>query len=303
MSSTISRFNPLRVMVRNPVALKELRGRMRGSRAFVVMTIYLGLVIFFMALAYATQIADHSVMTSNLNGGEIGRLMFAVVIYVELLLVMFITPTVTTNAISGEHERQTYDLLRTTLLPERSLVGGKLFSALAYILLLLLATIPLQSIALVFGGVALNEIIVLQLVLLMTAVFFGAVGIYFSAVTRRTLRANMLTYVMIIGIIVVPVILLLGGQTLFNSGVSSSTQILLVIVGGILVAINPVAAIFTSQQLLQQQQSLWLFEAQLQNGTTITLPMPWVVFTLFYLVMTVIIFVITTLRLKRIDQV
>lgn len=299
----ISHLNPLRVVIRNPVVLKELRGRMRGARAFVVLTIYLGLVIFFMALTYATQIADQSITSGELDGGEIGRLLFTVVIYVELFLVMFITPTVTTNAISGEHERQTYDLLRTTLLPERSLVGGKLFSALAYIMLLLLATIPLQSIALVFGGVALNEIIVLQLVLLMTAVFFGAVGIYFSAVTRRTLRANMLTYVVMIAIIILPVILLLIAEPLFNSGLSSGTDLPFLIVGGIVVAINPAATMIATQQLLQEQQSLWLFESTLNNGTTVTLPMPWIVFTLFYLVMTVIIFVITTLRLKRIDQV
>jgi ABC-2 type transport system permease protein len=303
MLNTISRLNPLRIVTRNPVVLKELRGRMRGARAFVVLSIYLGLVIFFMALTYTTQLTDQSVSSGDLDGGEIGRLLFTVVIYVELFLVMFITPTVTTNAISGEHERQTYDLLRTTLLPERSLVGGKLFSALAYILLLLLATIPLQSIALVFGGVALNEIIVLQLVLLMTAVFFGAVGIYFSAVTRRTLRANMLTYVVMIGVIIFPVILLLIAEPVLNGGLSAGGEIAYYIVGGIVVTINPAATMIATQQLLQQQQSLWLFEAQLQNGTTITLPMPWVVFTLFYLVMTVVIFVITTLRLKRIDQV
>jgi hypothetical protein len=151
--------------------------------------------------------------------------------------------------------------------------------------------------------VALNEIIVLQLVLLMTAVFFGAVGIYFSAVTRRTLRANMLTYVVMIAIIIFPVILLLIAEPLFNSGLSSGTDLPFLIIGGIVVAINPAATMVATQQLLQEQQSLWLFESTLDNGTTVTLPMPWIVFTLFYLVMTVIIFVITTLRLKRIDQV
>lgn len=300
MMANLSRLNPLRIVTQNPVVLKELRGRMRGARAFVVLTIYLGLVIFFMALTYYTQIASNSVVTGDIDGGEIGRLLFTVVVYVELFLVMFITPTVTTNAISGEYERQTYDLLRTTLLPERSLVGGKLFSALAYIFLLLLATVPLQSIALVFGGVALNEIIVLQLVLLVTAVFFGVVGIYFSATTRRTLRANMMTYVVMIGMVIFPAITIIFAEPLLSGG---DNELFLLLLVGTIVVINPAATMIATQSILQDQQSLWVFETRLSNGETVTLPSPWIVFTLLYIVLTVIIFMITTQRLKRIDTV
>lgn len=46
MLATLNQLNPFRLILRNPVVLKELRGRMRGARAFVVLTIYLSLVIF-----------------------------------------------------------------------------------------------------------------------------------------------------------------------------------------------------------------------------------------------------------------
>src|SRR3954463_4400854 len=145
-------------LVRNPVVLKELRGRMRGMRAFVVMTIYLALMSGFTTLLYVLY-------SSSLNyygftsGGTIGRVLFVGIVGVELFLVTFIAPTFTAGAISGERERQTYDLLRTTLLPARSLVVGKLISALSYVLLLLLAAIPLQSIAFLFGGVTESEVV------------------------------------------------------------------------------------------------------------------------------------------------
>lgn len=301
MLTTLNQLNPLRVILRNPVVLKELRGRMRGARAFVVLTIYLSLVIFFMALAYSTQILDRSAIEGTLDGGEIGRLLFSVVIYVELFLVMFITPTVTTNAISGEHERQTYDLLRTTLLPERALVSGKLFSALAYILLLLLATIPLQGIALVFGGVSLEEIVIMQLILMVTSCFFGSVGVYFSASTRRTLRANMMTYAVIMTFIVAPFIAVFIIAPLQIASVN--TSIFTVVTMGFVATINPIIAMATTQGLMQDQQSIFLFETTLDNGTTITLPMPWIVFTVVYMLMAIVIFWITTRRLKRIDEV
>ena len=37
-------------LLRNPVVLKELRGRMRGPRAFVVLTVYLTLMSGFATL-------------------------------------------------------------------------------------------------------------------------------------------------------------------------------------------------------------------------------------------------------------
>lgn len=302
----LARLNPVRLILRNPVALKELRGRMRGARAFVVLTIYLGLVIFFMAVAYSTQAIDPTSPVEELDGGQVGRLLFGVVIYVELFLVMFITPTVTTNSISGEHERQTYDLLRTTLLPERTLVGGKLFSALAYVFLLLLATIPLQSIALVFGGVSISEILVMQVVLLATAVLFGTVGVYFSAQTRRTLRANLFTYMGIMAFVMLPFVLFIIFSPILvsnqlTSGQGNSLPVLLFF--GVLVCINPFLTMVVSQTLMHNEQALFIFQAQLPNGTMVSLPMPWLVLTVLYLLLSVIIFVMTTRRLQRIEDI
>src|SRR6185369_5430589 len=110
--------------------------------------------------------------------------LFIGIVGVELFLVTFIAPTFTAGAISGERERQTYDLLRTTLLPASRLVIGKLISALSYVFLLLLAAIPLQSIAFLFGGVTELEVVLSFVILFITALALGSVGIYFSAVTQ-----------------------------------------------------------------------------------------------------------------------
>ena len=36
--------NPFKRILDNPVVLKELRGRMRGRQAFILLTVYLGLI-------------------------------------------------------------------------------------------------------------------------------------------------------------------------------------------------------------------------------------------------------------------
>src|SRR5690606_31149931 len=98
---------------------------------------------------------------------------------IEMMLVAFIAPAFTAGAISGEREHQTYELLRTTLLAPSKLVLGKLLAALFYVLLLLLAAVPLQSIAFFFGGVAETEVILAFVILFVTALLFCTMGLYF----------------------------------------------------------------------------------------------------------------------------
>ncbi len=184
----------LRRLFDNPVVLKELRGRMRGARAFIVLTVYLVLLGSFSSLIYVAISESSTSAGGQVTVGEIGRTLFGGVVAIEMLLVAFIAPAFTSGAISGEREHQTYDLLRTTLLPPRSFVLGKLLSAMSYVLLLLLAAIPLQSIAFFFGGVAETEIVLSFVILAATALLFSTIGIFFSARSRRTLSASVLTY-------------------------------------------------------------------------------------------------------------
>ncbi len=302
--------NPLNIILRNPVALKELRGRMRGPRAFVVMTGYLLVVGCFTTLIYLGATSDSLSATGEIDGGEVGRVLFSAVVAIELFLVTFITPAFTASAISGEHERQTYDLLRTTLLPERSLVWGKLFSALAYVVLLLLAAIPMQSIAFLFGGVDLPEVYISFFTLMATAIFLGTLGIYFSSTTRSTLRANILTYVTAMAIALITamlVVVLVGVNTAYtatanSSAVTRSGEWVLLILRGIFICLNPLAALLVTREYLINQQSVFTIEYTFQDGASVTLPSPWVVFSLFYTCVAVLIFFRTSRVLKRINE-
>ena len=108
---------------------------------------------------------------------------------------------------TGERERQTYDLLKITLLPRPTFLVGKLESALGFIVLLLLSAIPLQSIAFLFGGVSETELIVSFIMLTVTSITFGAVGIFFSTLTDKTVTASVRSYsAALIVLIGVPVV-------------------------------------------------------------------------------------------------
>src|SRR6185312_12960724 len=83
-----------------------------------------------------------------------GQPVFIGLVAFQLGLVCFLAPSFTAGVISGERERQTYDLLMTTPLPLALIVGTKLFAALAYVFLLIVAALPLLAISLFLGGVA-----------------------------------------------------------------------------------------------------------------------------------------------------
>ena len=120
----------------NPVLIKELRGRMRGARAFVLLTIYL-LILSGVTLLFYAAIAD--VSASDLNAGrQIGKGLFLLIATVSLIEVCLITPALTAGGIAGEKERQTYDLLVSSLLSPWQIAWGKLGAALSFALLMIL---------------------------------------------------------------------------------------------------------------------------------------------------------------------
>lgn len=178
------------------VGTKELRGRMRGRRAFIAVTVYLGLLAGFAAMLYSISEKSYS-----MGGGtafisaQLGRTIFIGLLLLETLLVLVLAPAFTTSTISGEREKQTLDMLLTTPISSLAIVLGKLFSALTWTFLLIVASIPLTALVFVFGGAGPDDVVRGYLVLLSTAVGVGAIGLFFSAMVRRTQAATVLTYI------------------------------------------------------------------------------------------------------------
>jgi ABC-type transport system involved in multi-copper enzyme maturation permease subunit len=301
-------LNPLparklwRRVFENPVVVKELRGRMRGARAFTVLTIYLLLLGAFTSLMYVAVAESSMNVSGQVNIGEIGRTLFGGIVAIEMLLVSFIAPAFTAGAISGEREHQTYDLLRTTLLPPYVLVLGKLLSSMLYVLLLLLAAIPLQSIAFFFGGVAETEVILSFVILTATALLFSTFGIYFSSRTRRTLSASVLTYGFAVFVtfglplILGSLVFILGLST---SAMSSNQEIVLLYAMGLILCTNPAATALLTQYVLLNQRSIGTFSYTLTSGQTVTLVSPWIPFTVLYLVLTALFFALAVRRVRK----
>lgn len=295
----------------NPVAGKELRERMRGGRAFAVVTVYLLLMSAFAVLLFLANAPFTRGLATSVTG-DLGRTVFAGLVGLELVLIMFIAPAFTAGAVTGERERQTYDLLKITLLPRPTFLIGKLESALGFIVLLLLSAIPLQSIAFLFGGVSETELIVSFIILTVTAVTFGAVGIFFSTLTDKTVTASVRSYsAALIVLIGVPVaVAFLGGffygaYTGTGTGFSGSPayESFGIYFGALLVSLNPFTAGSVSQTLLIDRGQAGLWSATLStNGGTIPLLSPWISFSVIYLAVAVVLIALAVRRIKTSDE-
>ncbi len=182
------------------VGVKELRGRVRGRRAFVVLTFYL---LFLGLFAWAWElVAERAYVQNAANQGSsaafasalVGQEVFGALVLVETLLVVFLAPAFTAGAISLEREKQTLEMLTATPISSLAIVIGKLLSALAYVFLLIAASIPLTAIVFVFGGVGPDDVLRAYAVLIVTALGLGSMGLFISALMQRTQGATVVTF-------------------------------------------------------------------------------------------------------------
>ena len=184
------------------VGTKELRGRMRGRRAFIFLTFYL---LILGAFAWMLELIQEQRAGTNFTGtffaaAQIGREVFIGLIMFQTLLVVFLAPAYTAGAISLEREKQTLDLLATTPISSLAIVLGKLASALTFVFLLILSSIPLTALVFTFGGVSPDDLIRGYLILFVTGFGLGSVGLFASSLVRRTQAATVLTYFLVLAL-------------------------------------------------------------------------------------------------------
>jgi ABC-type transport system involved in multi-copper enzyme maturation permease subunit len=221
----------------NPIIVKELRSRMRGGRAFATLT---GALVLLALCGYAIYRITLVAMsyTSFPLSPQVGQILFAGLAFMELMIVAAITPSVTAMSISGEKEKQTYEMLLATPLSPNSILWGKLIAALGYVLLLVFAAIPLSSVVFVFGGVALREMVKALIVLVVVAVMFGVIGLFCSALFGRSGRSTAAAYLIVVLMLFGPQVVAVGAGIL-NQGTPPRWMLILSPLSALASALDP----------------------------------------------------------------
>jgi len=205
----------LRSTFRNPVLRREARVRMRGWRAPALVTAYVGLLSSVAALIfYAFSRTEGPAAFAP----ELASIIFIALALVQLGLLVLAAPGLTAGAISGERERQTLDLLLVTHMSPFQVVIGKLGAAVGFALLLMFASLPVYGLLFLFGGFSLYRLFLTALIYVVTVLLLGSLGLYFSAVFKRTQAAVVTSYALAIGTMIASPILAIFVYQVFNLG-------------------------------------------------------------------------------------
>ncbi|MFD2045783.1 ABC transporter permease [Ornithinibacillus salinisoli] len=175
----------------NPVLNKEIKLRFRSFKGFLGVFFYLfALGVVAIGFIIVNTVYSSSVMFRP----EQSRAMFMVLSFVQMALILFMTPGLTSGVISGERERQTLNILLTTPQSSFSIIFSKLISSLAYLMLMMVSSLPLYSIVFLFGGVSPKLLLTTFSLYVITMVTIGSIGVFFSTLIRKTIIATIVTY-------------------------------------------------------------------------------------------------------------
>ncbi len=190
----------------NPIYKREVKASSRSMRLPVILMVFNGI------LAVAALLNMYSVLYRVWTTAEIqysGFLeMYVLVTAVEFALLLFIMPAIAAGSISGERERQTLELLLATQTTSRQIIRGKLMVSLSNMLLILIASFPVVALVFVYGGITWKDLSVLLCCFAVTALLAAGIGLFCSALFKRTILAASASYG--------GLILLIGGTYAIN---------------------------------------------------------------------------------------
>ena len=215
----------------NPILASSARRRMRSIRTPILITLY-GAMIFAVGLGAAFGAFASS--TLSIFAMREGVTAYAAMLAIQFAMILLITPAMTAGSIVGERERQTLDMLLVTNTGSLRIVAGKLLETLGYVALLLVAALPTMCLTLITGGVTLADVLTGALFLLVTAFAALSVGVFASAVFRRTVTATVMAYLIVFFIGVVTMVPLVLGvrnigsnyDAMFSSTMVSSVAVI-----------------------------------------------------------------------------
>ncbi|MFN3420222.1 MAG: ABC transporter permease subunit [Armatimonadota bacterium] len=192
--------NTLTLVIGNPIISREMKVRMRFARAFWLQGAYLLFLIAIVLLAYQGIIAQSPLQ----HPAELQmrlQVFYHLLLYSLVAVIVLIAPALTASAISFERERRTLDLLLTTPLRPMQILFGKLLASFAFLMLLLVESMPVVAVCIVMGGATIGDLLATYALIAFGTLHICAFAIYCSACNRSSGIATFWAYLGTIAIL------------------------------------------------------------------------------------------------------
>ncbi len=221
-------------MLSNPVLLREFITSLRTKRALALAIGFLAILSLVVMLLWPAE-GVFSI------AAQASHKLFILLSMTFLAMVSLCAPSFTALAITAEKEAQTYDLLYDTLLRPDEIVLGKFVAGVGYVLILIVASMPMMGVCMILGGVSFSDVVKVYLIVTAAAVLFGLLGLWCSTLFRSSYRSLICCYLFILmlsGLTWVPSVvfgLLFGGVHIYHllRGLSPFAALLAVVHPGL----------------------------------------------------------------------
>ena len=198
-----------------PILQRQLRADFRKHRFFVTHLASISVLALSFVALMSVQVEEGSSTTPD----QIGRGLFSTFFLVQLLVCVTVFPAFSATSFSEERANECMDLLLTTTMRPVEIVWGKLISSIVYCLLYIVASVPLISIAFLFGGIEEGEVIAGFLLLILATLSVAVLGVCISSYSRGTVSSVLTTYVAIVATVAAFVLYTVGSpEVLWDSG-------------------------------------------------------------------------------------
>jgi ABC-type transport system involved in multi-copper enzyme maturation permease subunit len=172
----------------NPILVRVVFAMSRRQRHLWLRFGYLAILTAIVTIMLLTTGTQSGSSLADLAKGASRTFTWAAI--TQLALMCFLAPVFTAGAITQEKDAQTYNILISTPLSNAQIVIGSLLSRLYFVLVLLLAGLPIFFTTMLYGGVTSGQILRSSAIAGSTAVLTGALAILISFIkvgTRRTI--------------------------------------------------------------------------------------------------------------------
>ncbi len=180
-------------MKMNPILKKELR---LGSRSI---KLPLAIMFYNLLLAVITVLtmAVCNLASSYGSGSIYDSMMsiFPILAWTECMILLVVIPVIAAGSIASEREKQTLDIMLTTPIKPFSIIVGKVFNSIASVLMFVISSIPIMSVAFIFGGLNWFALLGYIVVMVYISYYVASIGVFCSSLVKKTILAIILTII------------------------------------------------------------------------------------------------------------
>lgn len=180
----------------NPILVRVVYGASKRPRHLWLRFGYLGILLFVVVIG-AFRLGSGRATGSLAELAKHSSSTFKLASIAQLALMCFLAPVFTAGAITQEKDSRTFNILLATPLSNAQIVFGSLLSRLYFVVVLLLAGLPIFLITRIYGGVTTTQIMRSFVLAGATAAVTGALAIAISMIRVGTRRTIFSFYLMI----------------------------------------------------------------------------------------------------------